>query len=79
MSQEELGERLGLSRQQIYRLESGQFPISSDRIEDIAKVFQTSPLEVISPLFQNESSYSPEAIKLLSEFKEFLSYKSRLK
>lgn len=42
MSQEELGNRLGLTKSYISRLENGKKPISLDRLETIAEVLEVN-------------------------------------
>jgi transcriptional regulator with XRE-family HTH domain len=78
MTQEELGKHLKITRQQVTRLESGQQAISTERITQIAKIFQLTPLALIAPQTRDDG-LPPEAAKILAEFKEFLIHKYRPK
>lgn len=45
-SQEEVADKLGMSRQRYIRIESNQVPITFKVIEEVAKIFDVTPHEI---------------------------------
>lgn len=54
LSQKKLGEEVGVSFQQIQKIENGKNRISASRLLDVAKVFDTTPNHFY-PLEESES------------------------
>jgi transcriptional regulator with XRE-family HTH domain len=61
MSQERLGEQLGLSYQQVQKYEQGRSRITVELLSKISEVFGVSVSELISPQ-EGERGYSPRTV-----------------
>jgi transcriptional regulator with XRE-family HTH domain len=70
MTQGELGERVGLSFQQIQKYELGHNRVSASRLLEIARVLEVSPTYVFEGLMDGDARRSPRTEDLIEAFLE---------
>jgi len=87
LTQAELAEIIGVSRQAIQKYETGESGVGSDKIEKLAKFFHVSPASIMG-WYENEEidtiaahknnpdeEWTEEELKEIEEFKKFVKMK----
>lgn len=65
LTQEDLGNKIGVRKQQVWNYENGKAGIDLELLEQIAKAIEVNPEELIS-----STEYSPEKAELISLIKQ---------
>ena len=85
MSQKELGEKIGISFQQMQKYENGSNRISASRLFDLAQIlevpisffFEDSPLSHFPPRPSSNPLFSEDSLNLISSYKNLPLFKQR--